>query len=475
MCRVREWAVLAVVLTCRSSLADQPTDPTLPGAPPPPAFFKFGDGNKINSGQYSSLRVYKVVDADGNPIKRTEQPDGYPRFFKTPQEAEEYFKNLPADEQILNHGGIDYSSHGPDGKPKAQEFGAGVYGKVVKADPNAPDGKVVVRIDDRGNTVEFFHLSKSYVKEGDTITPDTVLGMTGGKGAGGRIHLHVQAKNPSRQILDAAEVLRYGAKPPVTRKVPAWFIPAPTSYNPPAAGGAAESRPAPQPTPTPTDNPERAISYQIIMVDDAAKRADAGYSLVVDEYAKRETASEGCRGRGKKAADDKAQCEARAKQLAKRKTDLQEREGKLKERRAGLDKEKAQLDKRKGEFDREKGKLDKTARKKALDELNAAVDALAAKFKDYDRDASALLKDTAAFNKEVEDVKKQAKGADEAAAAAAKEEKEQAAKMKQLALKKTKLADEVQSLKDERARLQEALEAEQARAKDAKDAEPAKK
>ncbi len=52
----------------------------------------------------------------------------------------------------------------------------------------------VIRVElPNGNVLQYNHTSKSYLAPGDKVTPETRLGKTGGVGAGGRIHLHLQA------------------------------------------------------------------------------------------------------------------------------------------------------------------------------------------------------------------------------------------------------------------------------------------
>ena len=49
--------------------------------------------------------------------------------------------------------------------------------------------------------------------------------MTGDKGAGGQIHLHVQAKNKDSQAINPDEVVTYAKKIPSERKMIEFFSP----------------------------------------------------------------------------------------------------------------------------------------------------------------------------------------------------------------------------------------------------------
>ncbi len=449
--------------------ADPPADPDAIS----PAWFKLPAGNLFTSDQ-TRVRVYKY-DEHGKKLPAGEQAKaGYPKFLSAAEAAT--YKEAD-DERKEYHGGVDVSSYAnTDSKTKhgatlPQEITAGVYGTVVKADPNDPLGRVVIKVDERGNTFELLHLSKMYLAPGTAVTPYMPLGVTGSKGANA-IHLHFQAKNKSGQVLDATAVLKYAHKPPEKRKKSAWFPPVPREYKPPSPATPSAAPPAKADPPVATDDPAAAMTRRLSYLDAETEKAEANVRLVFDDNAKAEIDREGCRGKSKKAADDKAACETEAKALAERKASLQERATKLKDRRAELDREKQRLDDTKADFDRRKTTMDRASRKRALDELNAAIDAYAAKDKEYARDKAALQRDAGELNRQVDAAKAKGRAADDAAATAARNEKQLAAKSKLLALKKTQADDALKALRDERKQLADELAAEKANELDPAKAKP---
>jgi murein DD-endopeptidase MepM/ murein hydrolase activator NlpD len=62
-----------------------------------------------------------------------------------------------------------------------------------------------VTLDD-GSILQFLHASKISVQEGQQVTPDTVLGITGNTGAS-VIHLHVQAKDPQGHPINPEDLV----------------------------------------------------------------------------------------------------------------------------------------------------------------------------------------------------------------------------------------------------------------------------
>jgi murein DD-endopeptidase MepM/ murein hydrolase activator NlpD len=133
-------------------------------------------GNRRSS-EPGSMRVYKK-DKDGKPLDP--QPKGYPKTVDP-----DNFKQAE-DELIRHHEGIDFSSRDAKGVVRPLDFKAGVYGKVVEVGTGNKLGRITVEVDGRKNRLEYLHTSKTYVKVGDEVKPDTLLGMTGDKGAGGR-------------------------------------------------------------------------------------------------------------------------------------------------------------------------------------------------------------------------------------------------------------------------------------------------
>lgn len=172
-------------------------------------------GNRRTS-EPGAVRAYKK-GPDGRRLDP--QPAGYPKTVDP-----DTFK--PADDELTRvHEGADYSSRDAMGVVRPLDFKAGVYGKVVEVGTNNGLGRITVEVDERGNRVEYLHTSKTFVKAGDQVKPDTLLGMTGDKGAGGQIHLHVQARNKDRQAINPDEVVTYAKKVPYERKMAEFFVP----------------------------------------------------------------------------------------------------------------------------------------------------------------------------------------------------------------------------------------------------------
>jgi hypothetical protein len=145
-------------------------------------------------------RIYKTDEAD-TILKK--QPDGYP--FTITQDY-----TLRENEKARVHEGVDIQSRpSSTDKPTPLEFKAGVYGVVARAG-DGDVGLIAVRVWD-GSVLEYLHTSLSRVKVGDIVGPDTVLGLTGKKGASA-IHLHVQGKSKDRKPISPDLVFRVGQR-----------------------------------------------------------------------------------------------------------------------------------------------------------------------------------------------------------------------------------------------------------------------
>jgi hypothetical protein len=145
-------------------------------------------------------RIYKTDDLE-RILKP--QPPGYPFTIH-----EDY--TLKVNEKPQPHKGVDLSSRPAPGlPPKPLDLKAGVYGLVVKAG-DGPWGTISVQLRD-GSVLQYLHTSKSHVKVGDLIAPDTPLGVTGKTGAG-VIHLHVQARNKHHNAMSPDLAFRLGQK-----------------------------------------------------------------------------------------------------------------------------------------------------------------------------------------------------------------------------------------------------------------------
>jgi murein DD-endopeptidase MepM/ murein hydrolase activator NlpD len=145
-------------------------------------------------------RIYKTDDA-GTILDR--QPDGYPFTI-----IRDY--TLRENEKARVHEGVDLQSRpSPNADPAPLEFKAGVHGVVVRAG-DGKTGLIAVQVWD-GSVLEYLHGSLCRVRVGDVVGPDTVLGLTGKKGASA-IHLHIQAKSKDRRPLSPDLVFRVGQR-----------------------------------------------------------------------------------------------------------------------------------------------------------------------------------------------------------------------------------------------------------------------
>ncbi len=135
------------------------------------------------------VRVFKA-DEDGHRLK--EQPAHYP-FTQQPGYVPK------AGEVTVKHQGVDISTR-PTGSTssKPMDFKAGINGEVVRAGKGTYN-TITVKLQD-GTQIQFLHSSKVYVKIGDKVTPDTVIGKSGNTGANS-VHIHVQARDKDGKIL----------------------------------------------------------------------------------------------------------------------------------------------------------------------------------------------------------------------------------------------------------------------------------
>ena len=108
------------------------------------------------------------------------------------------------------HEGVDLACSEP------KEFKAGIYGKVFRSGGGDFNTITVKLID--GTIIQYLHSSAVYVREGDIVGPDTVLGITGKTGASA-VHLHIQARDLKGPI-HPDKALALGLKKPVTTIYP---------------------------------------------------------------------------------------------------------------------------------------------------------------------------------------------------------------------------------------------------------------
>jgi hypothetical protein len=121
---------------------------------------------------------------------------------------------LKPGEKVRRHLGADFSTrYEGEKQSKPMEFAAGVYGTVLKAG-DGKWGTITVRLED-GRIVQYLHTSSAFVKVGDTVTPDTIIGVSGSTGATA-VHIHIQAKNKDGKPIHPDEAFRRGQRKPLT-------------------------------------------------------------------------------------------------------------------------------------------------------------------------------------------------------------------------------------------------------------------
>jgi murein DD-endopeptidase MepM/ murein hydrolase activator NlpD len=156
----------------------------------------------------TSEPVTRVYKADDRGVPLVTQPRGYPF---TPQPG---YVTKPG-EVTRKHDGVDVSTR-PKGSSssKPMDFKAGVNGVVVRAGGGRTN-TITVKLAD-GTLIQYLHSSKVYVSQGDKVTPDTVIGRSGDKGATpGAVHVHVQARDKSGKVLsDPDAAFRRGLTSP---------------------------------------------------------------------------------------------------------------------------------------------------------------------------------------------------------------------------------------------------------------------
>jgi murein DD-endopeptidase MepM/ murein hydrolase activator NlpD len=134
-------------------------------------------------------RIYKT---DENDQILTKQPNGYPFTITEDYERGEH-------ETAIVHKGVDITSRPAPNEPaRPMDFKAGVYGVVVRAG-GGDWGTISIQLRD-GSVIQYLHTTASYVKVGDVVAPDTLLGVTGRTGTRD-IHIHIQAKKGGDYIL----------------------------------------------------------------------------------------------------------------------------------------------------------------------------------------------------------------------------------------------------------------------------------
>ncbi len=192
------------VVASAVALWAQPSRVAAQDAQVDPKMFGLGDNTNRRTAEPSELRAYPGTK-DGKADRSTG-----PVWPRADSEDKTQYR-LKENEVAVYHGAIDISSRGPDGKPVAREFTAGVYGMVLASRP----GFVAVQMAD-GNIVQYVHASEVRLKPGQAVKPDTILGETGNLSASGKalngtaIHLHIQVTTPDGKLVDPDRAILVG-------------------------------------------------------------------------------------------------------------------------------------------------------------------------------------------------------------------------------------------------------------------------
>jgi hypothetical protein len=117
---------------------------------------------------------------------------------------EEYMYDPDADEQLVRHRGVDFTSRDVGWIVTPLPFGAPAGG-TVHVYPDSPWNTIGLRLD-TGDWLQFLHASEVLVQPGQRVEAGATLGKTGATGASA-IHLHLQARSPAGAFLDPRRVV----------------------------------------------------------------------------------------------------------------------------------------------------------------------------------------------------------------------------------------------------------------------------
>lgn len=205
--RPRRVAVVVAVLATVGLAFTQDAPPAFSTPVILPGLLGLPDTNK-RTATPDEVRIYRRGE-DGK-VNRANQPP-YPKFPAADVK-------LADGEEAQFHNALDLSSRrDTTGAAEPLPFKAGVYGTVVFA----ATGKVLV-VTPPGTVLHYLHASGVRVRFGDEVTPDTVLGKTGNWWPGakphqkGPIHLHLQATDRNRNLIDVDAAFVAARRPPQT-------------------------------------------------------------------------------------------------------------------------------------------------------------------------------------------------------------------------------------------------------------------
>jgi hypothetical protein len=118
--------------------------------------------------------------------------------------SEDYAFNPETDQQIVRHGGIDFTSRDEGWIVSTLPFATPVRG-LVHVYLQSAWNTIGLRLD-TGDWLQFLHATEVSVQTGQRVDAGTVLGKTGATGAT-TIHLHVQARSADGALLNPVRVV----------------------------------------------------------------------------------------------------------------------------------------------------------------------------------------------------------------------------------------------------------------------------
>lgn len=176
-----------------------PLDGTLLNAQIPVGLFIFG--TNLSNGRYIKFSFQQYLKDTGSGITPDDGTGTGETLAEGAVSAQEWTKKYPKTapfghyyNSTTYHGGIDFGS--PVGTPLPAFYG----GKVITSKDlgGADYGQYIVIEDSRGFLHYYGHLSKRYVKAGQTIKAGLYIGLTGNTGNSTGPHLHYEVRDPKK-------------------------------------------------------------------------------------------------------------------------------------------------------------------------------------------------------------------------------------------------------------------------------------
>lgn len=113
----------------------------------------------------------------------------------------------PIDGKLRHHNGIDIAV--PEGTPVKPALS----GKVIYSGYKGGYGKCVIVEHDNGIQTIYAHNSKNLVKAGDTVTPESVIALSGSTGRTTGPHLHFEVRKNGVAVNPVAMLNNYDKSP----------------------------------------------------------------------------------------------------------------------------------------------------------------------------------------------------------------------------------------------------------------------